>query len=316
MGKKQSSEQSETWAVKRTFLKKEKQRVAEELSRLKSSVFSGQTAADAKIRLESFLYQNGGGESAVPLSKKGQLESLKNTYEEAYAKATITKSKHKELTEELKRINKELTDVNNLDHIQSFEAGGLEAFVMESVSPLLKGIQEQISRRNVLIGKLDELQKEIERFKIQSLKLDEDELIEASVSEHSAAMENLKKERDRREAVKDLFNQTEQAINGLEKQIKEDQEIFFTLLADAVKAYTTKARREFLIHFQSIMEKDSEYFISAKQLIENLKGQVNEGDRESIFRTGFSSFGDVLDNSEIHLIPNISLRQKMKRIVE
>lgn len=316
MSDHKSTEQAETWAVKRNLLKSEKQRVAKELSRLKSHTFSGQTAGEAKMRLESFIYQNGVTESAVPLSKRGQLESLKSTYDEAIEKAIATKSKHKELSKELERLNKELIEINNLDHIQSFEAGGLEAFVTESISPVLGGLQEQIRRLNALRKKRDELQKEIERFRIQSLKLDENELIDASVSEHSTAMKNLKKERDRREAVKDLFEQIEQAINGLETQIAGDQETFATLLVDTVNAYTTKARRVFLEDLKTIMEKDTEYFQCAKQLLEKMKAKASEGVGKKLSGGGFSFFNDLIQSSQTHLIPSSSLIQKIKITVE
>jgi hypothetical protein len=278
MSKSKSAKQPDNWLVKRNAIKSEIKRMMEEAAPLRTDALSsGEVVGSAKSSLESFIYQNGGSESAVPSSKKGDLERLKLIYEEAKEKAIPANFKYKEAVEKIEQLEKELIEIYNIARIQSFNAGNLEAFVMESVSPFFKDIREKISKLNALISKRAEFQDELEGLKMQPPKLDTDNLLQVSIAEYTTATESYKQIKDSTEPVKDLIGQISQAIDNLGKQITDDQKSFASIVIDAVNVYTIKARNDFAAYLKMIIEKDREYVQCVNQLLKTLEAEANKG---------------------------------------
>jgi Txe/YoeB family toxin of Txe-Axe toxin-antitoxin module len=170
---------------------------------------------------------------------------------------------------------------DNIDHCQSFNTAILEESVMKSVSPFLNGVLEKIMRLNKLVAKRDELKNELKRLEITPPELSEDNLLQISVSEHAAAIENYKNIKDRQEPVDDFISQISQAIDDLAKQIMEDHASLAKIVINAVIMHTVKARNDFAELLKMIIEKDQEYTQSVNQLFKNIEAEANKGIEQS-----------------------------------
>jgi hypothetical protein len=323
MSKAKSANHAGNWLQKWVSSKDEMKRMKQEVGKLRSEEIKAKYERDeAKGQFNAFTFAERESESTVPAQKKGELSRLKRIYEDAKERADIAISKHKEryekkeaLEKELIEMKKNIIDIDNVGLSHEFNAKGLEVFVMEMATPFFEPIRKKNNRLNNLLSKRDELKVESESLKIHPKKFDENNLLQISVSEHTAAIEKDKKMENRQEAINDLLGKLSSEINRLGGQIKEEQISFTNLLVDAVKAYTDKARTGFVIYLESIIEKNIEYAQSVRKLAENLEAEANKGIERIALIERITLIDRFLSKNEICLIQDTSLLENIGKTI-
>lgn len=227
-------------------------------------------AGEARSRLESFIYLNGGDESEVPENKQGQLRELKEDVEETANIAKTAAEQYDQLTSELTRLKKERADLQCLNQTKDFSVEGLRDYVLGAVRPWMKIIEATRAKLDSLEAKRSKIMAELNNIKCRSKSLDEDALLEISVEDHMSELDSIQQLKNKKRAVEDLLQQTETAIEQKRKQLKSDQKEFADALTIAADEYTHSGILKFTQSFKRLFEEDKKYDKAMMELCSDL----------------------------------------------
>lgn len=296
------------WIDKRNSIKAEKQNVINKLSMMGSPPY-----LDAKARLDSFIYQNGGVESAIPFSLKGELESLKSEYEKIKGQRDAYFEKHKDLKSRLDELDKNFLKLEKLEWVDSPTAGGIESFAAEATFHTLDEIKCLSDMLNKLSLKREKLQEHINGYPVVAQGLDEKFLAESEIHELTKAIGSHKQAQHGKEADEELLLQINQAIEGIIKKIGENQKLLVSNLSDAVNAYTAKARKVFFQKFKEILEADNAYYQCVCHVVGTLGTAVFKIPGIPVHREAKAKLEAVLMGGNANLIQNLQLSRLIQR---
>jgi len=263
------------WMERRNDIKSRIDEIKFKLNALPNDRMAGMAAGEAKARVDSFLYQKGGGEeSRIP---ENNLEEFKRLKADAADKTTTVKAvkkQRRELSEELTRFNKEFAKLKYPIEIEGFSVDGLRKFVRECVKHWVDTIKTANTKLNSLESKREELKTEQKKFEYRPESLDETALLDITVEARALQHKKIKQLQRKKEAVEDLLQQIEDAIEGNKKQIESTKKEFADALTSAVDAYTQAGMVKTAKELRHILDEDEKYNKTAVEVCQELLSET------------------------------------------
>jgi chromosome segregation ATPase len=267
-------------------------------------------AGDAKARVESFIYLNGGSEGQTPENKQGQLQKLKEDVEKTANVAKSTKQQYKQIISEKADLKKELAGLQRLNHPKSFSIEGLREFVLKAVKPLIEIIKATEAKLRKLEANRDKFKAELDNCDCKSKALDENALMDISVEDYALELKNIEQLEGKQKAVEDLLGRTELAIEAKKKQLESEKKEFADDLTAAVDAYTYGGMLKIARELKSILEEDEKYHKYTTELCHKLLSEIGAAPIDVFGFTGGSL------PVKTHLFYPIDLKEKVDAMVE
>jgi len=272
--KKTQGQSAAEWMERKNSTKSQIHAIKIKLNALPSDQMLGMAAGEAKSRLDSFIYLNGREENQIPENKSGAFKRLKTDAEDKSAKAKAAKKQRRELSAELTRLNKELADLKYPIKAEGFSAEGLRKFVREGLKHWVDMIKAANKKISDLISKRDELKAELGNLEYRSESLDEDALLDITVEDHALEQKKITQLQRKKEAVEDLLQQTENAIEGKKKQLEATKKEFADALTSAVDAYTQVGMVKTAKELRLILDEDEKYNKTAVEVCQELLSET------------------------------------------